>query len=598
MTGPRYLILIAASLRDLGDPIAQLRRSTDLETVFEKDGIAVLANQAQHSIHLGGHGVILGDLYRKHASHGLADELQSVERGQIVDGTGQFLIDDCWGRYVAVSAGGRGARVVRDPSGAVQCVYTRTANVIAFASHIDLVRAVGLWSPEIDWLALSRHLFSGGLPSAETSLRGVLELLPGTAADVQAHNVSLRELWSPWRYVASSKTMDRAEAIDRVYRAAERAVSETVSKFPRLLVGVSGGLDSSIVAAFAARAGASIKPITLITQDGDGDETPYAAHLCEALGATLARAQYRADVIDLGQAASPSFTRPTSRAEAQAYNSALRHCFRPGEIDAFLSGNGGDNVFAYSQSASALTDRYLAEGLGRGCLRTLADICALNGCGPIAAMRHASAKLPRSMHRYRWSPEPMLLSQEILRVHENTPIEHPWLHAPESVPPGKAAHVAQLLKIQQHLQANEDAIGIPVITPLMSQPVIEACLPIPTWEWCKGGQNRSVAREAFAGILPRAIVNRRTKGGPDSFCSQFISARRREIADRLLHGNVVASGIIDRTALETVLTTNSHITGFEYVRILTLLEAEAWSDYWRERSGSMPVSPERRSVSQ
>lgn len=73
-----------------------------------------------------------------------------------------------------------------------------------------------------------------------------------------------------------------------------------------------------------------------------------------------------------------------------------------------LDGRGavvGDLYPRYSQTATALTDRLLAEGMGPRAMRTLVDICALNGCGPVAALRNAARKLPTSARRYAWSSD-------------------------------------------------------------------------------------------------------------------------------------------------------------------------------------------------
>ncbi|AKM08758.1 hypothetical protein AB433_00020 [Croceicoccus naphthovorans] len=51
----------------------------------------------------------------------------------------------------------------------------------------------------------------------------------------------------------------------------------------------------------------------------------------------------------------------------------------------------------------------------------------------------------------------------------------------------------------------------------MSQPLLEFCLGVPTWTWVTGGQNRALARAAFADLLPRSVLDRTSKAGPDSF---------------------------------------------------------------------------------
>src|SRR3546814_18425449 len=65
----------------------------------------------------------------------------------------------------------------------------------------------------------------------------------------------------------------------------------------------------------------------------------------------------------------------------------------------------------------------------------------------------------------------------------------------------------------------------PQITPLLSQPIVELCLSIPTWQWVRGGRDRAVARAAVADLLPALIAQRRTKGGPTGFLRRVFNAR-------------------------------------------------------------------------
>src|SRR3546814_984119 len=75
--------------------------------------------------------------------------------------------------------------------------------------------------------------------------------------------------------------------------------------------------------------------------------------------------------------------------------------------------------------------------------------------------------------------------------------------------PGKAAHVAMLARAQKSIELYPRADAPPQIVPLLSQPVVELCLSIPTWQWVHGGRDRAVARAAFAGILPDLLVERK-----------------------------------------------------------------------------------------
>jgi asparagine synthase (glutamine-hydrolysing) len=157
---------------------------------------------------------------------------------------------------------------------------------------------------------------------------------------------------------------------------------------------------------------------------------------------------------------------------------------------------------------------------------------------------------------------------------------HPWLDAPADALPGKAAHVAMLTRIQGTIDGFSRLEAPPQINPLLSQPIVEACLRIPTWQWCEGGQNRAVARLAFREDLPPRIVNRRSKGGPDSFAFDVIEANRALLREQLLEGVLAQRGLLDLKALENCLDARRWIQRDDYVRLSALAEAEAWVRHW------------------
>jgi asparagine synthase (glutamine-hydrolysing) len=105
----------------------------------------------------------------------------------------------------------------------------------------------------------------------------------------------------------------------------------------------------------------------------------------------------------------------------------------------------------YSQSAAALADRMLREGLGAGALRTFRDICAQTGAGPVRVLR-AALRIARQPAAYRWKPRLAFLHPDLVEAARQDELSHPWLDAPDRALPGKAAHVAGLLRVQLTLE--------------------------------------------------------------------------------------------------------------------------------------------------
>ena len=149
--------------------------------------------------------------------------------------------------------------------------------------------------------------------------------------------------------------------------------------------------------------------------------------------------------------------------------------------------------------------------------------------------------------------------------------------------PGKAEHVRSVLSIHNYLEGHARASFAPVLSPLLSQPIVECCLSIPTWHWCAEGRNRAVARRAFRDRLPQSVLERRSKGHFDGFCATLLDANRELVRSMLLEGRLAEHGLLDRTAVEAAL--NNPFPAAETVtRLLALVDVESWTASWLSRA--------------
>jgi asparagine synthase (glutamine-hydrolysing) len=490
---------------------------------------------------------------------------------------------------VAIFRSEDGIEILRDPSGGLPCYYLGDGDVLFFASDVDLFLQAKLYCPSVDWDDLAWQLYAAGLPSEFTALAGIRELQQGTVLNNECGAIRKEALWSPWAFASGDADLSDHEREEQLRRVVQNCISAWASAHRKILVGVSGGLDSSIVWSCASQTKALVEGITLATEDPSGDERVFARALFEADQAELHEAFFLLGDIDLGKSCAQHLPRPLGRSHELAYAKMVRRYLKGTSSDCFFTGNGGDNVFSYSQSAAAVTDRILAQGAGIGAFRTLIDICRMVGCNPLEAALNAG-KAFRRRKSYIWQPDKLFLAKEVADASARRELTHPWLHAPSGSLPGKIGHVARLLRIQLHLEGFERTTTPPVINPLMSQPIVEECLGIQSWDWCSGGINRSVARRAFAKSLPPAILNRQSKSGPDSFCVELIERNRAEIRSRLLDGQLVGRGLINGSQLEGALAGEGLVRGSDYVRILSLLDTEAWIIGWQERrTDSFPI---------
>ena len=101
--------------------------------------------------------------------------------------------------------------------------------------------------------------------------------------------------------------------------------------------------------------------------------------------------------------------------------------------------------------------------------------------------------------------------------------------------------------------------------------------------WTRDGHNRVIAREAFRSLLPASIIYRRDKGAPDSFLVELIDANLDKMRAMLLHGCLARNGLLDTIQVDAALTSAARAKGFGYIRVMQLIDAEAWALSWMDR---------------
>ncbi|MBO9712499.1 asparagine synthetase B family protein [Sphingomonas sp.] len=569
MMGPRYFAFVgpAEQVVALERRAGQVARASGLAPVFRQEGIAVFAEPGDGPVPCA-ELLVLGTLFERATGRSVGDRWE------------RRLIRHHWGSYVAfvLDPHAAGWSIVRAPFGELGCYYWSDGALVVAASDVALLCAWAGATPPIDWAAVAGHLIAPDLRPSATCLSGIQELLGGTCLRIANGSYAVEELWSPWAYVGRADDADLDTLATGLRAVTTECIGRIGGGFSRVLVALSGGLDSSIVAASLAATGVPFECMTLVTADALGDERPFARAVTDALGVRLSEAPRLVAGVDVGRSNAAHLPRPVGRYFAQESERHFAAIARAAGADAILRGGGGDNVFCYIQSVRPIVDRIRRQGWIPA-LETLGDVCRLTGCSAPTAV-HRTLRRLRRPPAYPVAVDTSLLSRELLA---ETPVGPSWRDAPDDALPGQAAHVASVLTMANYMEPLAPELRLPLLSPLMSQPIVEFCLGVPSWLWCRGGNNRMVARRAFAGDLPKAIVKRRGKGAPDSFEIEIYEANRAALRELLEDGLLAAHGLIDMDGVRAVLADTRPVRGIAYSRVMQLGETEAWARSWTGR---------------
>jgi asparagine synthase (glutamine-hydrolysing) len=560
----------------IGAFIANLRIMERLALLHETATLMVLGDPQLPRVELAGEaGLLVGYAFDRVTSA----RITAPFPGQ--DEATDILIDRIWGGYVALRTRNATPEVVREPSGSVPCYHLEIDDVHVVTSRPDLPVSAGLLQPEIDWTILTQGLVYRDLKPARTPVRGVSEILPGVAGRLFATGVDTFPIWSPWTHVArADPTMEIGEARRIVAERLDACLMAWGNCATRAVSEISGGLDSAIVAAGLARSSATVIGLTYAATRGDPDETPYAQAIAAHAGLPLEIEHPSIEDVDIAASDAGLLARPYARIFARPFDRTAQRIALQHDADMFFSGGGGDNVFSYQRTLSPAIDRIRATGIGWGAWQTIGDLAALGE----TSIWHIALRVAQRMRRPNapiWRPQVDLLGAEAVSTLP-FPHGHPWCDVPHHQLPGKIAHVAALMRVQNHVEGHSRQQMAPMIFPLLSQPVMEACLAIPSWLWCTGGRNRAVARAAYADRLPPSVTARQSKGTFDSFSARLFAANRERVRSLLLEGVLTRHVPLDRAAIEAAIA-KPLPDGEQIVRLWSLVDAEAWARNWLQK---------------
>jgi asparagine synthase (glutamine-hydrolysing) len=576
----RCAFAIAVPHAEVRRPQRQIERAAKPEELFA-DGLRIWKADDTPMLDLGSAGAIMGVIFLQGSTKTLdALPAEAPDCGD-PHSFATWLLRECWGAYVAILIDRHTNRlqIMVDPSGLLSVYHTKTDTHLLIVSHPALIEEASGKRPQPSWPNIRSHLAWPDLRQRGTCLAGVYEFGRGELVTLnQAHEVKER-LWSPASFMPVPDGRSLEDVAHELRLITTNVVAAWANLFGQVLVAASGGVDSSMVCAALAIARRPFDCATLATADPSGDESSYVKLLAEHFGVRSATHIYDVCRIDPLMSVSARLARPSRKPFMGARDAVLLEAGESINAKVLFDGNGGDNLFCFLHSAAPIVDRLLCEGLTKGSAATFIDMCRLTDCGIPTMARAVLRRFIRKEQLAVWAPDLRLLVREFQDLEQVDPVTA-WFDVDVGSHKGKAEHLTLILKSQNKLNGLA-SVGLPRFSPLMSQPLVEYCLGVQSWIWCNGGLNRAPARAAFAADLPREILVRTSKAGPDSFIWQLFEKYRPIYRELLLDGLLLRHGLLDRAAIVRAFEIGSGSGDERIYRLLDLVEAENWARSWQ-----------------
>lgn len=525
-------------------------------------------------------GAILGRIFRRDGPGGFNEDM--------VKWAGpKALIDRYWGQYVGILRDpyNSAITVVRDPSGALPCLLVQHDNVHLIFSDLEDCQALGVIDFSVDWSYLAAALAYPIMACRDTALNQVSELQPGEAF-VFDRGSTWRELWwNPLEVAQRERIEDFSAATQQLCAATHAAVHACAEGHEKIVLALSGGLDSSIVLSCLASTPAQI---TCVNHFGNGpaeDERRYARLMAQHAGTTLKEHPVTPADVDLRRVLE---LRPSARP------SMYLHELTVGRVETALaletgattifSGAGGDGVFFQSYPHLTVMDYALERGFA-GLMPVALAVAMRSGKSVWSLLGQAlSARLNRRAKNPMQLEDPSIRSvvnADFLRLAGCESRFQPlWLASEwaRRARPGVLWH-ALTVSLAPVFYSAFERTRPQYAFPLLSTLVVETALRIPTYLLMRGGVDRAVARQAFD--LPPQISQRYDKGGANDAFRDILDHNLDFVREVMLDGSLATRGYLDRAKLEVYLTPGKAARDGQYTEILqNYFCMQAWLNRW------------------
>lgn len=526
-------------------------------------------------------GAIFGTLFRT-SDTGVPSpvvRLAKQDVSRLCQSRGTALVQDYWGRYVAVLASRDAHAIIVDPTASLPCYYARFERVTVVFSHLERCHFLDKASLSINTDHIRALLAYDKIQNGETGLSEISELLGGQRLLVSGTELKIDRIWDP-RIVARDvfePTIEAAAA--ELKQTTQTVVAAWGQRHHNVAVSLSGGLDSTIVLhCLAATCDPSrLTALHYILDSGDAPESHYAQLAAARAGCALKEIRVAPQAGLHKLRGHP----PTVRPYRQFLSPDLATDVPGG---ALFTGQGGDHLFRVSQSPLGFADNVRLHGLGSGTAATLLDSARLSGQ---SIWRVLGQTLPLLLGWPHTSAMVTALKgrETIINRHAHAKIDPDlvlpdWVREPQGLPPAKFDQVSILMHMTQMRDVLFADRPIETVHPLISQPLIELCLRLPTYLLSCEGTSRGLVRRAFSNVIPDEIRLRMNKGHASRYFTDRVTAYRGPIVEALMDGELARRGMIQRSDVESFVRREDYRMQESGSLLLAYYAIESWLQTW------------------
>ena len=468
--------------------------------------------------------------------------------------------------------------LARDRAGEKPLFWTVVDGELRFASEVQALLVFPDQPRRLDRHAAGLYAAFGYVPSPRTMIAGINKLPPGTLLEASASGVTTSRYWSAAEAARAEDRLTSAADLRETLIGAVRR--ELMSDVP---VGVftSGGLDSSFLAAAAARAmpGQRIHTYAARFAASGYDESDFAAAVTRDIRSV--HHAVAADEASLTRA----FEVVTARLAEPVGDPAILPTYLLAEaarqdVKVVLSGEGADELFGGYPTYLGHRAAGIFQGLPGPVRGAVAGLIrrwpASSGKVTVEFLlkQFVVAALRPPLERHlAWfgalgpTPEAVALCEELLAGFPERPDldRMLWLDFLTYLPDNL------LVKVDRGTML----ASIEARAPFLDRQVLELALPMRSSRKVRGWRTKAILKEAAAGLVPAYVIGRR-KRGLSVPVAAWLTGALAERADRYFTAPRLGGERVPALWAEHRSGRANHAR-----KLWPILMAEIWADHWK-----------------
>jgi asparagine synthase (glutamine-hydrolysing) len=478
--------------------------------------------------------------------------------------------------------------LARDRMGIKPLHYAIDGGRLVFASELKALLRDPALRKGIDPAALDDYLAYEFVPSPGSIVRGIKKLEPGHTLtwSVGESTHKVRRYWSPQLNHGGADGRDIDGECERLLSVLRESVrKELISDVP-LGVFLSGGIDSSAVAAMMTQLGGEVKSFSVGFADRSFDESAQARLVAKHLGTEHHEVTLEPGMLlDLVPRLPDLLDEPLG--DASIIPTYLLSEFTRRHVKVALGGDGGDELFAGYPTLQAhrlagyylKAPRLLREGLVEPVVRRL-PVSRGNLSFDFRAKRFVSgAAYPAAERHQRWMGS-------FDREERTALLARDAQHQDREVADGDPLNQVLLLDMRLYLE-NDILVKLDRASmmaslegrvPLLNNDFVEYATNLPLNMKLRGLRSKFLLKRALRGVLPDSILNRPKKGFGIPVAHWFRGPLKDQLLSVLSPERIAREGFFDPSGVKSLIA--DHLDGRRDNRkqLWTLFAFELWHD--------------------